>query len=366
MPNKSQKNSLKLAVMGKGYTKYVIAFLLVIVGYIGFYTVEGSTSIVMLFFAMLGILLLFNVPSKWVEDSFAYISYKYRISSAVAGGIFLAIASSSPEFFTSVSGVIWYKIFDIAFDTLIWSSIFNLCVIIGVVTFYKPKVLIRKNILKRDMPALGITILVLLILALDGSYSAIDFSILIMFYFSYVLILYLDKSRPYSEVRNESSTLKIIFKLIIGFILIAWLAHTMISFGQETISLVEKYYGVILPIGVLACTIYGPGTSVADLFMSIAAIKKGEDTAAVVNGISSNTFDLTICIGVPGLIYTFLTGKEIRIDLSSSMLLISMLLVSFILVFFILRNGKITRKEGSILLGYYGICTIAYLISILN
>lgn len=366
MTNKLKKKSLKLAEKDKGYTKYVIAFLLVIMGYVGLNTVEGTTLIVMLFFAMLGVLLLFNVPSKWVEDSFAFISYKYRISSAVAGGIFLAIASSSPEFFTAVSGVIWYNIFDIAFDTLIWSSIFNLCVIIGVVTFYKPEVLIRKNILKRDMPALGITILVLLLLALDGSYSAIDFSILIMFYFSYVLILYLDKSRPYSEVSNESSTIKIIFKLIVGFILIALLAHTMISFGQETISLVEKQYSILLPIGVLACTIYGPGTSVADLFMSIAAIKKGEDTAAVVNGISSNTFDLTICIGVPGLIYTFLTGKEIAIDLNASMLLITMLLVSFVLVFFILRNGRISRKQGIVLLGFYVICTVVYLISILN
>lgn len=360
MTNKLEKDGLKLPVKS-GYIKYLIAFILVIAAFIGLNTVEGSSLIILLVFAMLGILLLFNVPSKWVEDSFGFISYKYRISSAVAGGVFLAIASSSPEFFTSVSAVIWYKIFDIAFDTLIWSSIFNLCVIIGVVTFYKPKVLIRKNILKRGLPALGITILVLLILALDGSYSTIDFSILIMFYFSYVLMLYLDKSRPYSEVRNGNFTFKIIFKLIIGFVLIAWLAHTMISFGQETIVLVEKYYGVMLPIGVLACTIYGPGTSVADLFMSIAAIKKGEDTAAIVNGISSNTFDLTICIGVPGLIDTFLTGNEILIDLNSSLLLISMLLVSFILVFFILINGKITRKEGSILLLFYVVNTLIYL-----
>ncbi|MEX1384008.1 sodium:calcium antiporter [Lutibacter sp.] len=345
--------------------KYVIALILVILGFIGLYTAEGTPLITILFFAILGVLLLFNIPSKWVEDSFAFISYKYKISSAIAGGLFLAIASSSPEFFTAVSGVIWYKIFDIAFDTLVWSSIFNLCVIIGVVTFYKPQVQIRKNILKRDMPALGITILVLLLLALDGSYSAIDFGILVMFYFSYVLILYLDKSKPYSEVINDSSNLKIILKLLIGFILIAFLAHTMISFGQQTIGLIEEYYDVILPIGVLACTIYGPGTSIADLFMSIAAIKKGEDTAAVVNGISSNTFDLTICIGVPGLIYTFLSGNAITIDLNASILLISILLVSFILVFFILRNGKITRKEGFILLLFYGICTIIYLLNIL-
>lgn len=366
MPKIFDKKNTEVSVSKKPYIKYIIAFIFLIAGYIGLYTLEGTPLIITLVFAMLGILLLFNIPSKWVEDSFAFISYKYRISSAVAGGIFLAIASSSPEFFASVSGVIWYQIFDIAFDTLIWSSIFNLCVIIGIVTFYKPKLLIRKNILKRDMPTLGLTILILLVLGLDGGYSTIDFSILIIFYFSYILILYLDKTRPYSQLTKASSKSSIILKLIIGFILIAFLAHSMISFGQETIVLLEDNYNIILPIGVLACTIYGPGTSVADLFMSIAAIKKGEDTAAVVNGISSNTFDLTICIGVPGIIYTFITGNEILIDLSSSMLLIIMLLISFILVFFILRNGKITRREGLILLGFYVISTIVYLVNILS
>ena len=366
MNNNSKFSTLKSSLKLKENGKYSIALLFVIAGYIGFYTIEGSLLIIMLIFAMLGMLLLFNVPSKWIEGSFAFISYKYRISSAVAGGVFLAIASSSPEFFTSVSGVIWYKRFDIAFDTLIWSSIFNLCVIIGVGTFYKPKLLIRKNILKRDMPALGITIFILLILSLDGSYSTTDFCVLILFYFSYILILYLDKSRPYNEVPNRSSNLNIIVKLVTGFLLIALLAHSMISFGQETIVLLEKHYDIILPIGVLACTIYGPGTSVADLFMSIAAIKKGEDTAAVVNGISSNTFDLTICIGVPGLIYTFLTGNNIIIDINSSMLLISMLIISFFLVFFILRNGVVTKKEGTILLLFYVACTFVYLIDLLS
>lgn len=359
--------SFKNLILHRKNIKYFIALLLVLVGYFGFLFLDGPLLIVLFILSMLGILILFNVPSKWIEDSFAIISNKFRISSAVAGGVFLAVASSSPEFFTAVSGVVWYKIFDIAFDTLIWSAIFNLCVIIGVGTFFKRKLLIRKNILRRDLPSLGITILVLLLLALDGNYTTVDFCVLIGLYIIYVGILYFDKSRPYryNQAASSISMFSIIVKLVVGFSLIALLAHSMISLGQETIVLVEKYYGIILPIGVLACTIYGPGTSVADLFMSVAAIKKGEDTAAIVNGISSNTFDLTICIGVPGLTYTFLTGNDILIDLNSSVLLISMLLASFVLVFFILKNGKITRKEGSILLSFYLISTIIYLFNIL-
>jgi len=301
--------------------------------------------IVSLIFAMLGILLLFNIPSKWVEDSFAKISYKFKISSAIAGGFFLAIASSAPEFFTATSGVLYYKIFSIGFDTLIWSAIFNLCIIIGLGTYFKNPILIRRSILVRDMPFLGISIFILLILALDGIYSTVDFILLIVVYLVYLSFLSFDKSKSYPDTKTNFSRKEIILKLSFGLILIALLAHSMVSIGQETIKLFEQYYGFALPIGVLACTIYGPGTSIADLFMSIAAIRKGNYTAAVVNGISSNTFDLTICIGIPGLAYTFLTGKEILINLNSSLLIISMLSISFVLVYFVLRDGKVTKRK---------------------
>ncbi|MEL4455062.1 hypothetical protein [Lutimonas vermicola] len=313
---------------------------------------------------MLGILIMFNIPSKWVEDSFSKISYKFKISSAIAGGFFLAIASSAPEFFTATSGVLYYRIFSIGFDTLIWSAIFNLCIIIGVGTYFKNPLLIRRSILVRDMPFLGIAIFILLILALDGVYSTVDFILLIVVYLVYLSFLYFDKSKSYPDTKTNFSRKEIILKLSFGLILIALLAHSMVSIGQETIKLFEQFYGFALPVGVLACTIYGPGTSIADLFMSIAAIRKGNYTAAVVNGISSNTFDLTICIGIPGLAYTFLTGKEILINLNSSLLIISMLSISFVLVYFILRDGKVTKRKGTILLVYFLSCMIVYLIQI--
>ena len=364
MEKKFNKNNILLLISKKRNIKYFVSFFLIIAAYFCYVFIKGPILIVFLIIAMLGILLLFNIPSKWVEDSFSKISYRFKISSAIAGGFFLAIASSAPEFFTATSGVLYYKIFSIGFDTLIWSAIFNLCVIIGVVTFIKNPILVRKSILLRDMPFLGITIFTLLILALDGVYSTSDFIILIGVYLIYLSFLYFDKSKSYNITKTDYSRREIILKLFFGIILIALLAHSMVSIGQETIELFEQFYGYTLPIGVLACTIYGPGTSIADLFMSVAAIRKGNYTAAILNGISSNTFDLTICIGIPGLAYTFLTGNEILINLNSSLLIISMLLLSFILVYFILSDGRVTKRKGIILLGYFLSCMIVYLIQI--
>ena len=336
----------------------------IIFGICGYWFTEGIISLVFCLLGMLGVLMVLNIPSVWIEDGFATISQRLKISALLAGGLFLAIASSSAEFFTSMSGVVWYKIFSIGFDTLIWSSLFNLCIILGVCTYYKRNLSVDKYILKRDMPFYGVTIILLLLLAADGIYSSLDFLLLILFYLVYILFLYFDKAEPYQETTSDSWK-TVGFKLIFGLLAIAFLAHSLVSLGQRSVEVAFDTYQYVLPVGILACTLYGPGTSVADMFMSIAATKKGEDSAAVINSISSNTFDLTICIGVPGLIYTIMTGKPIVIDLSTSFLLISMLLISYIIVWFFLRDKVIRRKEGNVLIIYYAICTVIYLINVI-
>jgi|GEM_PF-1741358 len=351
-------------MLGKLKLQYILSFFAVATGLITLFNGSTGVGIISLILGMLGILVLLNIPSNWIEDSFATISHRLKISALIAGGLFLAIASSSTEFFTALSGVVWHKVFSIGFDTLVWSSLFNLCVILGVCTYYKSKLFISKSILRRDMPYFGFTIAILLILAIDGVYTSVDFLILVGVYVAYVFILYFDKSEPYQETTNDSWRI-VNLKLFLGLFFIAILAHTMVTFGQKAIYLSEIVYNYSLPIGILACTIYGPGTSIADMFMSIAATKKGEDSAAVVNSISSNTFDLTICLGIPGLIYTGMTGESIYIDLNSSILLISMLLFSFVIVCVVLWDKKITKNEGTILLSYYCFCTIIYIYSIL-
>ena len=345
-------------------TKYYIA-LAVFFSSLAVYLFLGGNAfnIPIFLIGMLSILFLINIPSEWLEDSFAAISYRLKISAVFAGGLFLAVASSSTEFFTSLSGVVIHKIFSIGFDTLIWSSLFNLCLIIGICTFYKPKIFISRRLTSRDLTFYGITIILLLVLGIDGNYTNLDFVLLIILYVIYVVFLYFDKSQPYKTDTKDSKKV-VNLKLIFGLLFIAFFAHFLVSFGQESIKLADQFYNITIPIGVLACTLYGPGTSIADLFVSISATKKGEDSAAIVNTISSNTFDLTICLAVPGLIYTNLTGNTIQIDLNSSFLLISMLILSFILVLIVLWDSKITKREGSLLIMYYIFCTVVYVYSL--
>lgn len=347
--------------MKNKYYYSLFIFLITLFSY--YFFSDNSSLIIVLLIGMISILFLINIPSKWLEDGFAAISHRLKISSIFAGGFFLAIASSTPEFFTSLTGVVEYKIFNIGFATIIWSALFNLNVIIGVSTFYKSKILIRKRILTRDLLFYGLTILLLLVLALDGKFTPFDFSLLIALYVIYVFVLYFDKSRPY-KTNTKDSKKTIFFKIFFGLLLIAILVHFLVSFGQKSVFLLNEFYHFVLPVGVLAAILYAPGTSMTDLFVSVAAIKKGEDSAAIINAISSNTFDLTICLAVPGLIYNLITHNTIIINLNDSVLLLFILVLSFIIVSTILWKGRITKKEGVFLIVFYILSNIIYFYSV--
>ena len=345
----------------KSRTFIISAIVSLLLGLV-FLKFEASIlSLVFSVFSLFAVLVLLYHPSIWIEDAFGAVSYKLKISSLVAGGLFLAISSSTPEFFTSFSGIVVYKIFDIGLATVLWSALFNLCIIIGICSLIKSPLTVDPRIYKRDMPFYGVSIILLLLLALDKSYSSYYFLILICLYIVYVISLFFDKSKPYSAVSNQSWK-SIILKLVFGILLISVLSHLLVTFGLRTIKLSEELFEFIFPISLLAAIVFAPGTSISDLLMSISATRKGEDSVGIVNGIASNTFDLCICLGVPGFIYTSMTGKKILINIFDSGSIIIILVIGYVLTFlFIYSEKKVHKGEGVVLIAYF-VGSIVYLL----
>ena len=312
--------------------------------------------------AMISVLFLLYYPSVWTEDAFAAVSSKLKISSLIAGGVFLAASSSTPEFFTSFSGVVLHKVFEVGIGTVLWSALFNLCVIIGVCSLYKSPLHVNPRIYKRDMPFYGISLFALVFLSLDKIFTKTDFMILVFIYVIYVIILLFDKSEPYKGKRRDSWSL-ILTKMLGGIVLIGLLSHFLVTFGLQVIDLSESLFNYIFPVTLLAAFILAPGTSISDLLMSVSATKKGEGSVAIVNGVASNTFDLTICIGIPGFIYTMLTNESVSFSLTESGPILGALLVGYIVAFaFIYSGRKIYRWEGYVLLGYFLLALLVQII----
>lgn len=151
------------------------------------------------------------------------------------------------------------------------------------------------------------------------------------------------------EERPKLSTRAIVFFLI-GMALIPISAH----FTVEAMVNIAQY----LEVGnsFISQTALAIGTSLPELFVSVAAVRKAKFDIALGNVIGSNIFNTFIVMGVPALITTLTIPDGIRVFSLPVMLVATLLMILFML------DKKIKRWEGIILLIAY-IGFIGYLIT---
>jgi len=225
-------------------------------------------------------------------------------------------------------------------QTIIWSAIFNVLIIFGASALVAKKDLkLPRRGISRDLIFYFVTILFLSFAIFDGAISRAEAVGLVAFFAFYIAVLFFGK-KEFDE--NESlekvsqSREKIFFTFVGGISAIGFLCHSMIEHG---LVLAES---LKLPVVVISALIFSIGTSVPDLFVSVAAAKKGNGASAIANIFGSNTFDICIGLGIPILIV-----GETSIEKSGTIGSIVLLFASVILVAaMILQNFKTSKLKG--------------------
>ena len=289
--------------------------------------------------------------SEQVEIAWQTLAYNFRLPASLAGATLLAVSSSMPEFFTSLHGAIFYRTLEIGFMTIIWSAIFNILVITGIVGVTTSTPLtVSRNVLVRDSLVYMAALIVLIILLSDGEMSAVDAYILLVSYLVYVVILYLQRHaiQDGEEVQSaHASKRKIIVASSAGTAAICLLSAGIVYLG------VELSYALGVSLAVVSALVFSIGTSIPDLLLSYFSAKRGGGSMAISNVFGSNTFDITVCLGVPALVLlsqeSTIEGDLLSLKLSLLLLFIAMLLVNGLLAY----NFKVTRTKG-------WICLLAY------
>ncbi|MGI9285867.1 MAG: sodium:calcium antiporter [Pseudomonadales bacterium] len=121
---------------------------------------------------------------------------------------------------------------------------------------------------------------------------------------------------------------------------------------------VELSYALGVSLAVVSALIFSIGTSFPDLLLSYFSAKRGGGSMAISNVFGSNTFDITVCLGVPALVLlakeTTIEGDLPSLKLSLLLLFVAMLLVNGLLAY----NFKVTRIKGWVCLVSY-FCFVA-------
>lgn len=236
--------------------------------------------------------------ADWFVGGAVCIADRFHIPPIIIGLTIVAMGTSAPEAAVSITSA-FQGVADITVGNIVGSNIMNILVILGLSAAIVP-LAVTKSTIKVDLPFLAAVTILLLILGINGTISFVDALILIICFASYIIYLISRTIKYSAQVEDEEITTmkmsKAIPLLIIGMGLIVLGSNFAVDAATEIariLGMSERTIGL---------TIVALGTSLPELFTSVAAALKGNADIAVGNIVGSNLFNILFVIGISAII----------------------------------------------------------------
>ncbi len=267
---------------------------------------------------------------------------KMKIPTHIIGLTVVAAGTSAPELITSVMALLKGAT-DITITNVIGSNLFNMLIVLGTSALFIATV-VKKNILKIDLPLFVLFNFIFIYFLWDLKLTALEAGIQLLLVAGFICISCKTSCEDPTDEDFEGLPLwqEIGFTLagFVGLIFGAKLAlEGSLAIG-ESLGWSQRFLGVF---------VLSVGTSLPELFASLAAIYRGHSDLALGNVIGSNLLNMFGVTGVAGLIKPFgISPKVLSVD-AFFMLGITV----FLLLFIYINKKRIDKKMGFIFLGLY-------------
>lgn len=308
-----------------------------------------------------GTLLLYFGGNQIVKGS-VLIAEHFNIPKLIIGLTIVAMGTSMPEFFVSLSAMIKGSS-DIAVGNVIGSNIFNIVFILGITSFLSPIKSEWKSF-KLSMIVVFIVYIVFTIAILnfenfgfrDGVITPIEGSVIFAIFLAYIIYLYkiLSSNKENIDHYEKEITSNIKNEKLIISILRVVVSILALYFGADlfikgSVSIFSRF----LSEHVIGIIVVAVGTSIPEFVTSFIASTKKEDDISVGNIIGSNIFNIGAVLGLVSIL-GFKRGGITLSPNTNYVVDIFIMFLSALLLFIFMRHNKTLRKtKGAILLVVY-------------
>jgi cation:H+ antiporter len=303
---------------------------------------------------IVGGLVLLVAGGEALVRSASTLAKRVGISPLVIGLVVVSAATSAPEFAVTVDAVLSGEP-DLALGNVVGSNIVNVLFILGFSALVLP-LIIKRQLVRIDIPIMVGISLLLVVVSLDGSISALDGVMLLAVLIGHTLLSVILSRR---EVRAEREG-ALVAPLTEGARpLPLWLAGLLLVggigllvFGAQL--LVDGAVSIATGLGVsslvVGLTVVAIGTSLPELATSLTAVRRGERDMAVGNIVGSNIFNIGMVLGVPAL----LVEGGIPVPAAAIALDLPLMLATAVALIPIAFTGfVIARWEGALFIALY-------------
>lgn len=308
----------------------------------------------------IGILLLIK-GSDFFVDSGSSIGKTLRINEMLLGMTIVSFGTSLPELIVAVTSTQTGST-EIALGNVLGTNLFNTCVILGIIAILRP-VRFKKDTVRKDMYMSIVAAFVLLAIMSDKIISGTDVNILSRTDGLILLILFLvfmyyslyGFMNYWKQRREKAGELKLKLKDIDDLtknILLMFLGIVMVFIGAHLSVDAVKEIAVLIGISetFIAIIVVSVGTSLPEIFTSIAALKKGKHDIAVGNLLGSNIFNILFVLGASTVLHPIELGMDSLIIDAFVFLAVTIILLIHAKMN---KEHEISRGEGASLLLIY-------------
>jgi cation:H+ antiporter len=312
--------------------------------------------------ALLGGLAMLTAGAEGLVRGASRLAGRAGISRLVIGLTVVAWGTSSPELVVSITSALEGKA-DIAVGNVVGSNVFNVLLILGACAVIAP-LAVHAQIVRREVPILIGTSLLLALLGLDGRLGRGDAAVLLAGLAAYTLFAIRAGRKETAEVKAEYAHALEPRRPERG----GWLSGALLALGGlGALVLGARWFvdgavGVAQAFGVsdtvIGLTIVAAGTSMPEVATSIVATVRGERDIAVGNVVGSNIFNILAILGVSGLVAEGGLAVAPAIGRFDIPVMVAVAVATLPVVF---TGRTLSRWEGALFLGYYA-AYVGYLV----
>lgn len=238
-----------------------------------------------------GLILLIKGADLFI-DNISDLGKKIGLSDMFLGITIVALGTSIPEVFVSISSVINLKP-EIAIGNSIGSNIANLGIVFGFTCFLITRSIITLNL--RDIFLLFLTSLLAGYVLFDYKISISDSILMIGLFVLFTLHLMRQKPQKNLVTSISKSTLQLALFSLLSLVLLLIGSELTVAYGSKLASLIG------ISDVVVGLTMVAIGTSLPELATSYSALKQKKGNLVIGNIIGSNILNIVLVFPIIGL-----------------------------------------------------------------
>ncbi len=294
---------------------------------------------------LLGFVLLIGGAELLTHHCIA-LARRLGVRPIIIGLTVVAFGTSAPEFFVTVMANVRGQA-DLAVGNIIGSNIANIGLILGIAAMIRPFEVPRR-IARVELPFLVLSVILIGLAAWQGELTRAAALILLASFVAYLYFL-VNKRSSYTlasealetEEQGPPRYLLRTSLILLSFSGLVGGSHLLI----EGAASVARYFNC--PELIIGLSLTAVGTSLPELASTISALRRREAGLIIGNVLGSNFANSCGILGSAALIKPLAINPHVLLTDFPAMAAFSLVLIP------IFRDGRISRMEGTMLLGAY-------------